>query len=162
MTTGGGAFSFSRVLKKKLPVQFLDERLNERLMKTGLRFTVQRRHVYGVLLQERDHPSAEEVFIRAKREMPEISMATVYNCLDTLVRCGLVRQVNLERGATRYCSNMREHHHFYCDECGGAFDIDPDPGVGRPELHMPRGFEVSRYEITFRGLCPQCAARRTK
>ncbi len=90
-------------------------RLTERLSASGFRFTSQRRHVYGVLLQKRDHPTAEEVFIRAKRQMPDISQATVYNCLDALVRCGLVRQVMLDRGATRYCPNMEEHCHYYCD-----------------------------------------------
>lgn len=146
-------------MKKKVPVDFVDERLNERLAKTGLRFTAQRRHVYGVLLEHRDHPSAEQVFLRAKEAMPDISMATVYNCLDTLVQCGLVRQVNRERGATRYCSNMQEHHHFYCEECGGTFDIDYDPAVGRPEIYMPSGFAVHRFEISFLGLCPECAAK---
>ena len=63
---------------------------SERLATGGFRFTPQREHVYAVLLQKRDHPTAEEVFIRAKREMPDISMATVYNCLDALVECGLV------------------------------------------------------------------------
>ena len=61
-------------------------RLNERLAAGGFRFTPQREHVYAVLLRKRDHPTAEEVFIRAKREIPDISMATVYNCLDALVR----------------------------------------------------------------------------
>ena len=89
-------------------------------------------------------------------------MATVYNCLDTLVKCGLVRQVNIERGASRYCSNMREHHHFYCDECGGAFDIDGEPGPDAPDFRMPAGFQVRRLEIAFRGLCPDCAARAAK
>ena len=51
-------------------------------------------------------------------------MATVYNCLDALVQCGLVRHVNLDRSATRYCPNMKEHCHFYCDECGGIYDVD--------------------------------------
>jgi len=149
-------------MRKQLAVDFVDERLNERLARTGLRFTAQRRHVYGVLLEQRDHPSAEEVFIRAKKHMPDISMATVYNTLDTLVQCGLVRQVKQERGATRYCSNMAQHHHFYCDECGGTFDIDTDPATGEPEMHMPRGFEIRNFEITFRGLCPDCTAESKK
>src|SRR5437763_15467381 len=97
--------------------------LTERLNTGCFRFTPQREHVYTVLLQKRDHPTAEEVFIRAKREMPDISMATVYNCLDALVKCGLARQVTLERGAARFCPNMQEHCHFYCDNCGGVFDI---------------------------------------
>src|SRR5512138_540644 len=97
--------------------------LTERLTGRGFRFTPQRDRVYAVLLEKLDHPTAEEVFIRAKGQMPEISMATVYNCLDALVTCGLVRQVMVERGATRFCPNMHEHSHFYCDSCNGIFDI---------------------------------------
>lgn len=143
-------------MKHNVPIDFVDERLTDRLAKTGLRFTAQRRHVYNILLDKRDHPSAEEVFMRAKQEMPDISMATVYNTLDALVQCGLVRQVKQERGATRYCSNMAQHHHFYCDECGGTFDVGTDPAVGEPDMQLPTGFQVRKYEIVFRGLCPDC------
>ncbi len=128
--------------------------LNRRLTGRGFRFTPQREHVYAVLLQKRDHPTAEEVFIRAKREMPDISMATVYNCLDALVRCGLARQVNLERGAARFCPNMREHCHFYCDSCASVFDIELSAGAVVP---LPQGFRADRYDITIHGRCPACA-----
>ncbi len=135
--------------------------LHERLGKGGLRITPQRQHVYKVLLGKKDHPTAEEVFIRAKKSMPDISMATVYNCLDALVSCGLVRQVNHDRSATRFCSNMQPHHHFYCDRCGGAYDIDrdPEPASGEPPVAMPQGFQALRYEVTIRGLCPECVSR---
>lgn len=136
--------------------------LHQRLERSGLRFTPQREHVYHVLLGKKDHPTAEEVFIRAKKGMPEISMATVYNCLDTLVNCGLVRQVNHDREATRFCSNMQPHHHFYCDECGGAHDIERLDNSTEPPVPMPRGFKPSRYEVTIRGLCPECAAKTKK
>ena len=117
----------------------IDANLQEHLEKSGLRMTAQRQHVFGVLLEKRDHPTAEEVFIRAKKGMPDISMATVYNCLDALVSCHLVRQVNQDRTATRYCSNMREHHHFYCEECGGAYDIDLVPSAPPIEVPLPAG-----------------------
>src|SRR5215475_6028551 len=106
------------------PGKKLDQNLNERLATGGFRFTPQRRQVYSVLLDERDHPTAEEVFIRAKHDMPDISMATVYNCLDALVRSGVARQVTVDRGATRFCPNIREHCHFYCDTCENVFDIE--------------------------------------
>ena len=80
--------------------------LNERLAHSGLRVTPQRQKVHEVLMDKMDHPTADMVFMRAKSKMPEISMATVYNCLDALVQCGMVRQVTLDRGATRYCPNM--------------------------------------------------------
>jgi Fur family peroxide stress response transcriptional regulator len=132
--------------------------LSERLTTSGFRFTPQRQHVYEVISQKRDHPTAEEVFIRAKQVMPDISMATVYNCLDALVQCGLVRHVHLNRGASRYCPNMREHCHFYCDACGGVFDIDLP--AEQSALRMPQGFKASHYEIAIHGDCPACGSKK--
>src|SRR5258708_7827523 len=137
----------------------LDHSLNERLATSVLRFTPQRQHVYNVLLQERDHPTVEDVFIRSKDQMPDISMATVYNCLDALVKCGLVRHVNLDRSATRYCPNMKEHCHFYCDECGGIYDVDFAPDGGNGGLQIPEGFRVKQFDISIRGLCRECAQK---
>ena len=136
-----------------------DSRFNERLATSGFRFTPQRQQVYSVLLEKRDHPTVEEVFIRSKQEMPDISMATVYNCLDALVQCGLVRQVNLDRAATRYCPNMKEHSHFYCDECGGIYDVDFAEDGERSRLQIPKGFKVKHFDISIRGVCRDCAAK---
>jgi Fur family transcriptional regulator, peroxide stress response regulator len=132
-----------------------DDNLSRQLSTSGFRFTPQRRQVYLVLLQKRDHPTAEEVFIRAKRQMPDISHATVYNCLEALVRSGLARQVRLDRGAARFCPNMQEHSHFYCDLCGRVFDI---PVPGRANIGLPQGFKAQRCELTVHGECDACSA----
>ncbi len=63
----------------------------ETISHSGHRLTPQRREVDDVLLADRDHPTATEVFLRAKKRMPPISLATVYNCLETLVSCGLAK-----------------------------------------------------------------------
>jgi Fe2+ or Zn2+ uptake regulation protein len=130
--------------------------LSERLGSLGFRFTPQREHVYAVLLQERDHPTAEEVFIRAKHDFPDISMATVYNCLEALVQCGLVRQVKLDRGAARFCPNMRDHCHFFCEACEKVFDIELSAGVLVP---LPEGFRAARYDVAIHGHCPSCGPK---
>ncbi len=132
--------------------------LTERLSTGGFRFTPQRQQVYDVLLQKRDHPTAEEVFIRAKRQMPEISHATVYNCLDALVKSGLARQVNVERGATRFCPNMTEHGHFHCSGCGTIYDVQLPREL--PCVAVPRGFKPVGFDVTIHGLCAECAKRK--
>ena len=133
--------------------------LNERLAARGFRFTSQREHVYHVLMQERNHPTAEQVFMRAKKGMPEISMATVYNCLDTLVKSGLAREVNVDPGAMRYCPNMTDHCHFYCDACGGVYDIDFAMDASSAGVALPKGFEASNFELSIHGACPKCARK---
>lgn len=128
---------------------------------SGLRLTKQRRGVFDALMDNPDHPTATEVFLRAKRRMPSISLATVYNCLETLVGCGLVRQVNFDRSPTRYCPNLREHGHFICEECGVVFDVPLKTGMSLKQfLQLPSGSSVSAVEFTIRGVCGRCRSKK--
>ncbi|MCS1411269.1 MAG: Peroxide-responsive repressor PerR [Verrucomicrobia subdivision 3 bacterium] len=134
----------------------------KKLSDSGLRLTTQRKHVYHILLAQMDHPTADEVYLRAKAEKPEISMATVYNSLDALVKCGLVKQVNVDRAATRYCSNMEAHCHFYCEECGGVHDIELSGGIRDFPIRLPRDLSARQMDVSIRGVCkdPKGCSRR--
>jgi len=126
--------------------------LDEAIAKHGLRSTRQREHIFAVLLHKRDHPSAEEVFVRAKEALPTISLATVYNCLETLVQCGLVRAVNYEREPTRYCPNLSEHAHFQDQKSGRVYDIDlPSEVMFKLKSLLPEGYEADSVELYFHG-----------
>ena len=130
-------------------------RLEKSLEKSGLRSTKQREHVYGIILSKRDHPTADEVYVRAKEDMPSISLATVYNCLETLVGADLVRMVNFERQPTRYCPNLRPHAHFHCDRTGRIYDVNlPQNAVQFLEQLMPTGFKITHLELSFNGESP--------
>ena len=126
--------------------------LARKLADSGLRATPQREVVFNVLLKKRDHPTADEVYARVRSEMPTISLATVYNCLETLVQCNLVRAVNFERGPTRYCPNLRPHAHFHDEQTGATHDIDLPPSLlEKVNAVLPRGYDASSVEIIFRG-----------
>jgi Fe2+ or Zn2+ uptake regulation protein len=130
--------------------------LQRSLETSGFRTTRQRKEVFDVVAGSYDHPTADEIFERAKKRMPEISFATVYNCLSVLVRCGLVRQVTLDRSPTRFCPNMREHCHFFCEECGQVTDIDLPSNAAMEQVPLPTGFKVATFDISLRGVCPKC------
>ncbi|HEY0946831.1 MAG TPA: transcriptional repressor [Opitutaceae bacterium] len=126
--------------------------LAQKLADSGLRNTPQREVVYHALLKKRDHPTADEVFARVKAELPTISLATVYNCLETLTQCGLVRAVNFERGPTRYCPNLHPHAHFHDDATGSTYDVDLPAGLlDQLRALLPPGYAAEAIEITFHG-----------
>jgi Fur family peroxide stress response transcriptional regulator len=130
--------------------------LARKLADSGLRSTPQREVVFDVLLKKRDHPTAEEVYARVRHEMPTISLATVYNCLETLVQCNLVRAVNFERGPTRYCPNLNPHAHFHDEQTGATHDIELPPTLlEKVNSILPRGYDASSVEIIFRGKAGQ-------
>ncbi|MEM8953125.1 MAG: transcriptional repressor [Verrucomicrobiota bacterium] len=133
-----------------------ESRLAEEL--GDFRMTKQRRVVYDVLMSERDHPTASEVFDRTRSRVPSISLATVYNCLETLTQCGLVKQVNVDREASRYCPNLREHAHFFCESCGEVSDVVLKEGMeATGAWELPRGSVVDHVEFAIKGFCPKCS-----
>ncbi len=125
----------------------------------GYRFTLQRREVYDALLSQRDHPTATDVFLRVKQKLPNISLATVYSCLETLTHAGLVRHVSVERGPARFCPNVEVHGHFFCTACGSVTDIPlpKSPQEFSSLWRLPPGMVLTGHEITLRGLCADCA-----
>jgi len=126
--------------------------LAEALHRAGQKVTPQREAVFSVLLAKRDHPTVDEVFHRARESMPGVSLATVYNCLETFVSCGLVRQVNHEREPTRYCPNLAPHAHFRDQETGRVYDVElPSPIIEKLRAILPEDFQTDSVEISFHG-----------
>jgi Fur family transcriptional regulator, peroxide stress response regulator len=127
-------------------------RLEIGLAGIGLRPTRQRTVVYEVLEAHPDHPTAEIIFARSRAKMPTISLATVYNCLETLVDCGLVRAVHHDRLPTRYCSNAFEHAHFH----DKGSDCVTDVALTAEALQYirslaPQDYAVESVELNFIG-----------
>ncbi len=136
------------------------ESYNKTISQKGFRFTAQRREVYDVLLLKRDHPTAVDVFMRVQKKLPGISLATVYNCLETLAECGLVRAVNHDRQPSRYCANLEPHAHFFCEQCGAVEDVPHgEAGPAIAGWRLPPGAVVTHHEVAFRGQCGACAAQ---
>ena len=122
------------------------------LRKKGLRPTRQRTCVYNIIMSKKDHPTADDILNRVRENLPTISLATVYNCLETLVDCELVRQVNFDRSSTRFCPNLTPHAHFKCSETGNIFDISLDEkSVRSLKAVLPKGFKVDNFELSFAG-----------
>tara|TARA_B100001964_G_C14064401_1_gene522905 strand:- start:370 stop:819 length:450 start_codon:yes stop_codon:yes gene_type:complete len=125
------------------------------LRKTGLRSTRQRELIYGILIEHRNHPTAEEVHAQAKEQLPGISLATVYNGLEALVTCNLVRQVHFERTPTRFCPNLQEHAHFQCDDTGKVFDVPLDDEATRYLQNiLPAGWVANSISLSYVGKSP--------
>lgn len=146
-------------MKSRAPRDSATPSPEETIHGAGLRMTEQRRAVYDALMTERDHPTAVDVFTRVRSRMPGISLATVYNCLETLTECGLVKTVNLDRGPARFCPNLEEHAHFHCEKCGTVLDL-PLRTAQRPHdsWELPENLSITAHEVAFRGICPKCAA----
>ncbi|MAW72922.1 MAG: hypothetical protein CME11_01550 [Gemmatimonadetes bacterium] len=133
--------------------------LRRTLQENGHRYTDQRAAVFRLVARSRVHPTAEDVFLGVRTEVPGISLATIYKSLETLVSCGLAKKLNLDDGSARFCGRTEPHHHARCLACGGVSDV---PGeLGDLEVAALRsqasGFHLVGYELELTGYCSDCA-----
>lgn len=133
--------------------------LREALEANGQRFTEQRAAVYRYLRGTDTHPSADDVFTAVRTVIPDISLATVYKSLETLVSCGLASKLTYGDGSARYDGRTDPHPHARCLDCGAVLDLAGDldtatlAGLGA----LPHGFAVEGYRVEVVGHCVSCA-----
>jgi len=126
----------------------------------GSGLTKQRRTVLQVIRESEEHLTANEVFEDAKRILPGISFATVYNSLRYLKNEGLIGEVRFGTDATRYDRRVTRHDHAICSRCGKLVDLElsiPD-GLFKEAARRSK-FKAESIEFTLRGLCPECKKR---
>lgn len=127
------------------------------LKSKGLRVTPQRFAVFANLLSRTDHPTAEQIQTALNRDYPVSSQATVYSALQALREVGLVREVLLDEGISRYDANVDPHHHFRCRHCGAIEDIPWDTFQYIDLQQLRPGLQGEAYELTVQGACDRCS-----
>ena len=135
-----------------------DVRLRQALQAGGQRFTEQRAAVYRYLAGTDVHPTADEVYSAVRRDLPGISLATVYKSLETLVGCGLAVKLTYADASSRYDGRTDPHHHAHCVSCGAVTDV---PGeLPTHEIEALRGrsdaFTITGYRLELTGYCATC------
>lgn len=120
--------------------------------------TKQRQAILQVIRESDQHLTANQVFEDARRVLPGISFATVYNSLRYLKNEGLIGEVYFGTGATRYDRKMDRHDHAICRLCGKLVDLDlPIPKALVQQATSLSQFETESIEVILRGLCPDCS-----
>ncbi len=129
--------------------------LRETLEANGQRFTEQRAAVYRYLVGTRSHPSADEVFTAVRSEIGDISLATVYKALETLVGCGLAIKLSFGDGSARYDARTDDHFHTRCLVCGMVRDVHSAAPAALPSM-AAEDFVVEGYRLEILGHCATC------
>ena len=140
----------------------IDTTLRETLKSHGQRFTEQRSAVYRVLSGTDEHPTADEVFTAVRSQISDISLATVYKALETLVSCELANKLTYGDGSARYDARTDEHCHARCLACGSVRDVMGAPLQSSiPDICPSDGFQVQGYRLEVVGYCAGCASDPT-
>ena len=129
----------------------------------GLRVTAQRALILEIIQQSDEHLDAEDIYFRARRRDPKLSLSTVYRTLNILKEMGLVEQRYFARDHSREyyeSSTTPEHYHFTCVECGKIVEFQtPLIEQLKRDLMDEHGVRFSHACICFEGYCAECRER---
>jgi Fur family peroxide stress response transcriptional regulator len=127
-----------------------------KLRSAGHRITPQRLAIARIVLESREHPSAEEIYRQVRKDFPTTSLATVYNTLDRLKEMGEVLELPFSGGSRYDGLNPHPHPHLRCTVCGAIEDLDIDLGSAAEEVAAKKGYADVHHRLEFYGVCPRC------
>ena len=100
----------------------------------------------------RVHPTAELIYHEVKKELPEVSYATIYNNLNYFIENKLLKRIRLHKDYDIFDIGTHPHSHFICKKCKKVYDIPY-------EIRQPKkikGHLIIDMSVSFSGICKTC------
>lgn len=120
--------------------------------------SVQREAILHELRSLKTHPTAEELHVRLKVAMPNLSLATVYRNLEQFSNAGLVQKIDCGGELRRFDGNVAPHPHLRCPECGKVHDVE-NPRLDLLQREMEKllpELDCRSLRIELCGVCSNC------
>ncbi len=146
----------------------LTRQVTETLRAQGGRMTAQRRLILDLLQSDPSHPTAEEIYLLAKRDDPSLNLSTVYRTLNWLEERGFVNPRRFDDNHSHkhfdpVQDEPGERVHFHCRRCDRVIEfaapqVEPLVVQIKDEIAHQYGLQVQEAALVLSGLCSECAA----
>lgn len=121
------------------------------------RNTKQKEYVLTAMMNDCDHPTAEQVYGAVRKYCPNIGLGTVYRILKQAAENGKIRKISVPDGCDRFDVTTKNHYHLCCEGCGKFTDIAVEYDEELNERAKALcGSEVRDHDIVFYWTCPEC------
>jgi Fur family peroxide stress response transcriptional regulator len=128
---------------------------------TGLKMTNQRIAVYKEVMRNQTkhfHPTAEQIYEGVHKQLPAISLNTVYRTLTSLVEKGFVKRLSHLASSDLYDGLLSDHWHFVCTQCGAIKDVFVEE-KDFPDISGKITGCVEEIVVQIRGVCCECQGK---
>ncbi len=124
--------------------------------------TPQRAAICKALAESEAHPTAAMIYDELRPQFDSLSLATVYNTLEALVKIGVVNALGgAGDGSIHYDADTEPHVNLACISCNKIIDI-PSSHVQQldDEITSTSGYKLLGARVLYYGLCPECQKKQ--
>ncbi len=128
-----------------------------------LKKSKQRDLIKSFLMERKDHPTADIIYMNVRQQNPNISLGTVYRNLTLLADIGEIQRLRLGDGVDHFDADTSPHYHFVCAACGSVIDLEMDniDSINKIAATNFNG-KITGHVTYFYGICGNCITSSPK
>jgi Fe2+ or Zn2+ uptake regulation protein len=126
-----------------------------------MKYSKQREMIHNCVKDNPCHLTADAIYEMLKKDHPNLSLGTVYRNLSQLAEHDMIKKVSIPGYPDRFDGTLEDHFHFICLECGEVKDLFIPELYGIDSVvEQSTGVDVSKCEMTFKGICEKCKSTK--
>lgn len=135
-------------------MEYTTSYISEYLLSKGIKPSQQRIAIMRYMMENRIHPTVDDIYTGLIHEYPTLSKTTVYNTVWLFAETGAVESLNIDRNNTRFDYCDFPHAHFLCTGCGEIHDVELNI---HPRASTSNNIsDIESVSVYFRGTCKKC------
>lgn len=132
----------------------------DRLLSYNIKPSAQRIAIMDYLMENRTHPSADEIYMALSPSLRTLSKTTVYNTLKLFSEQGAALMLTINERNANFDADTSQHAHFLCKQCGEIDDLHGKVGTKEVEGIQVNGHEVTEMHYYYKGICKKCLKQK--
>ena len=132
----------------------MSQTIEQKCISKGVKLTDQRKIIAKVMSEAQDHPDVDELYNRASKIDPKISIATVYRTVKLFEEAGILAKHDFKGGKARYEAMIESHHDHLIDIKSGEIIEFVDEEIEKLQKKVAEkyGYKLVDHKLELYGI----------